>query len=71
MTTHRYKLTWWLNMSDDTTSVSLHLHTIDQAFALIPHGPPGWERYAIYEGERLVERGDPIGPRGALAEERG
>lgn len=65
-----YKVTWWTDMSDNTTAVTGFSPTLKGAFALVEHGPPKWERYLIEEGDRFIERGDPAGPRGAPAKER-
>jgi hypothetical protein len=66
-----YKVTWFhFDPKDDTKSVSREADTFAEALELIPHGPVGWQRYRITQGRRFVERGDPVGVRGAPAIER-
>jgi len=64
-----YMVTWWRDMSDDATSVSVSVTTFADAMTMLSH-ISGYERYRITQGDRFVERGDPIGPRGAPAPER-
>jgi hypothetical protein len=65
-----YTITWWTDMSDPSTEAKTQTDTFEQALAILPYGPDGWERYLITRGKRFVERGDPVGPRGAPAKER-
>jgi hypothetical protein len=69
-TGQRYKVTFWMNMSDDSTMVHRYADTFDGALELIDRGPFGFQRYRIKQGNRFVERGDQAGPRGAPAPER-
>ena len=69
--TARYEITWWTDMGDDRTKVTAKANSFDEALEILPHGPKGWERYLIEQGKRFVERGDPFGPRGVPAKERG
>jgi hypothetical protein len=67
----RYAVTWWTNMSDNDTAVTVTgIPTFAGCLALLPHGPKNWERYSIDKGKRQIERGDPHGPRGMPAKER-
>ena len=68
-----YTITWWYNMSDERTAKVAYANTFEEVLHLLPRGPygrTGWQRYRIMQGDRFVERGDPIGPRGAPADER-
>jgi len=73
----RYSVTWWTNMGDSNTAVTVTgIPTFAGCLALLPHGPKNWERYSINHGsrgginDRQIERGDPHGPRGMPAKER-
>jgi hypothetical protein len=68
----RYKVTWFhFDPKDEFKTFSEHADTFPEALEIVPHGPFGWQRYLIRQGMRIVERGDPVGPRGAPAIERG
>jgi hypothetical protein len=67
-----YRVTWFhFDPNDDEKTINANANTFQEALELIPHGPPGWKRYLISQGKRFVERGDPFGPRGMPAAERG
>jgi hypothetical protein len=64
-----YKVTWFrLGINGELQSVLVD--TFDEALAIIPHGPSGWQRYRIMQGNKFIERGDMFGPRGMPALER-
>jgi plasmid stabilization system protein ParE len=68
----KYKVTWYCLGDDDHVEAAVtRVDTFEEALARLPQGPRGWTRYRITQGKRFVERGDPFGPRGAHAEERG
>jgi hypothetical protein len=66
----QYRVTWWKDMTDNSTRTIANVPTFASALAILPHGPKDWERYRIEQGTRFVERGDQVGPRGAPAIER-
>ena len=66
-----HTVTWWTDMGDDRTKVTMMARTFKDALHIVEFcGPRGWERYLITQGARFVERGDQFGPRGMPAKER-
>ena len=66
-----YTVTWFhFDPKDDDKTVSANAHTFSEALTIISRGPFGWQRYLITQGNRFVERGDQLGPRGMPASER-
>jgi hypothetical protein len=61
----KYRIEWWLLNTDKPMAViNTPPMSVNEVVELIPHGPPGWERYAVKYNGRLLERGDPFGIRG-------
>lgn len=59
-----YTVTWF-KLGENGELGSKDAPSFEDALALIPSGPNGWERYRIMKGDLFIERGDDFGPRGA------
>jgi hypothetical protein len=62
----KFKVVWYyFDPNNETTTASARVDTLEEALALVPLGPVGWQRYRITQGKRFIERGDQFGPRAA------